>query len=112
MREGKKKANKKQHTQLITQRMFLRSIVPAYKTTPTDALMVIAGTPALAYANERQAVSQKTQRDRWNFTELDRFVKGTRHSPSALEKIEVFLDFSSSERAVACTRRRAIKNRP
>lgn len=76
--------NKKQL--LITQRMFLRSIVPAYKTTPTHALMVLAGTPplyieaerrALAYKQERHAVSLQIQQNRWNFIELDQFVNSS-----------------------------------
>lgn len=101
-------ANKKQL--LITQRMFLRSLVSCYATTSTQALMVIAGTIPLHIeaerinkAHEEQPRKCKLEQivSRWNFAELQTFSDSARRREEMPRHVELYVDYSSVKRATA-----------
>lgn len=95
---------------LITQRMFLRSLVPCYATTSTQALMVIAGTIPLhieaerinkAYEEQPRECKLKQIVSRWNFAELQTFSDSACRREEMSRHVELYVDYSSIKRATA-----------
>lgn len=90
--------------QLITQRMFLRAMVPCYMTTSTQALFVIAGVAPLHIESERRARAYVEKdannaaeriRSRWNGVELQHFISSHLRKDQMQSHIKLYVDFSS-----------------
>lgn len=99
---------------LIAQRLFLRSVVSAYSTTSTQALLVLAGIVPLhieagkraaAYADKQAKNAEQRIRDRWNFEELNGFKLMATIEPRWQIRVDLFTDYSSTKNAVAWVKR-------
>lgn len=94
---------------LITQRMFLRALVPCYNTTPTQALMVLAGVIPLHIEAERMARSYEEKGSRttdhiltrWNHTEKQAFIKSSLRKDEMINNAKLYVDYSPRRRATA-----------